>query len=272
MEIASLVMKSNLLIFVASIIFYGCNIGSQDSIVTPVVKNEIDCKKDTKLLLSYISKVDSGFSNIRTEFELGFDFYFELGNGFVVKKGGKSIGKYCSVSFLGLYKDSLIGGQIVLNIPDCIKKDSLNFISLFSDSNYKNKFIYEYTNSFDLEKMQNKLSSYSLKFKYLMSPYSEIEYGFYGGYGMDTLVNRAIYESIKDSIDINTCNMMLNSLNPATRIFGAEWYYINQKKYRDTLLELKIENNFNNNPLIYSYTGDINKKVNARDLLNVFIK
>lgn len=265
-------MKSNLLILIVSITFYDCSMNSKDNMNAPIVKNEIDCKKDVELILNYINKVDSSFSDIRAEFELGFDFSFDLGNGVVLKRGGKPIGEYCSVSFLGLYKDSLIGGQMILNIPDCIKIDSVNTASLFSNYNYKNKFVYEYTNSLDLQKSQNELSNYSLKLKYLISPYSEIEYGFYGGYGMDTLVNRAIYESIQDGIDIAACNMMLNSLNPATRIFGAEWYYSNQKKYRDTLLELKIENNFKNNPLIYSYTGDTKEKVNARDLLNSFIE
>ena len=69
--------------------------------------------------------------------------------------------------------------------------------------------------------------------KFLMTPYSGTRYGFSGGYSGSTFTNRAIFIEESKNINPEVCQILMNSINPGTRLMGIEYYMKNKSDFKN---------------------------------------
>lgn len=106
-------------------------------------------------------------------------------------------------------------------------------------------------------------------FRYLMSPYPGTMYGGRGGYSGAMLANRALFEKVKKTMKPAACEELLYSINPATRLFGIEYYQQHRNLFlpNKTAIERRIDDVLKETPSIETLSGCIQNKQKARELL-----
>ena len=122
---------------------------------------------------------------------------------------------------------------------------------------------------YDHSKISNEIS-YDLK--YFMTPFSDVIYGDFGGYGSNMLENRKVFNSVKNLITENILIVLLHSINPATRLCAAEFYFNNKSNFkRRSFIEKLIEMNFKALPKIDTMSGCIQFNEDAKKVLTQMI-
>ena len=203
--------------------------------------------------------------------KLGFDYYSTSG----------STGKgYVSIFYEFIYyKNQLISYKLDPQMPrdQRLTRLYLKFYApLFKINAYQQpEFLY-----YGFEKMVKPLNGLSKPVKvdngieFLMTPYSGTMYGYYGGFGDDLLDNRRNYLSVKSRINPAICEQLLYSINPATRLCAAEFYYQNPRLFAGDKekIEKRINIIFHELPQISTMSVDLEVNENAHDLVMLFVK
>lgn len=201
-----------------------------------------------------------------------------LGYGYQLVEG--SIGKgYVSTSYEIVYKnDKPISYKLTQHMP---RKDELKsryielYAGIFSITNYYVTPLY-----YNQEEMESPLDGCNTQMnvtpeiKEYMTPYSGIRYGYRGGYANSLLQNRAVYLSMKNSLNKEIYKYLLCSKNPATRLTAVEYFYSDNRFNEDLSPEIisKIEQIFSETPTITTLRGCIVTRTDSRELVKEFSK
>jgi len=155
----------------------------------------------------------------------------DLGYGYLLVGG--SMGKgYVSTHYQIIYKDDKpISYKLMQDMP---REEELQaryielYKGMFAVVNHQVEPLY-----YNLEEMKKPLDgcdmqmSVTPEIEEYMTPYSGVMYGDRGGYANSLLRNRALYLSIKDSLNKEGHKYLLCSKNPASRLTGVEYFYSN---------------------------------------------
>lgn len=200
---------------------------------------------------------------------LGYDFYsLESSTG----KG------YVSFFFqLVFKKDTLISYKITAqspNIPSLVNRYNKFYSPIFKINERDDDKVYYW--NFDrvsapIDGKPNADIIIKPDLKFFMTPYSGIEYGGYGINGKK-LRNRILFEKLAKNFNRNLIEYCLKSINPASRLYAAEYYYKNDKDFgKENNLSILISNMLQNTPEVYTYSVDVVYPENAEKLLNLYI-
>ena len=161
-----------------------------------------------------------------------------LGFGYSRVEGQKGQG-YISIWYVMVFKNNdLIAYELTPDLPDeRLLKD--RYLKLYKGI-YGMNGDRVYNRYYNLEAaelpLKNNISSKTPNetLRYLMTPFSGIRYGYSGGLGGFLFLNRELYESQKDLITPEICEVLLYSKNPATRLLAAEYYTQNKSDFSNT--------------------------------------
>ena len=200
----------------------------------------------------------------------------KLGFGYSIIE--HSIGKgYVSIFYKLVYKEKKLVSFVLKthwpSDPRLTKRYLSFYQGLFQIENYEIKDLYYGfkdvskpigNGEFDL--------NISTEIEYFMTPYSGIIYGDYGGIANEILETRKSYNLIKSSLNEDALIYMLKSINPATRLYAAEFYYSKMGNFtKKEFIEKLIESNLRELPKIVTMSGCIVQMVDARKVLKEMI-
>jgi hypothetical protein len=189
-----------------------------------------------------------------------------------------SMGKgYVSIFYTFIYKDKKLVSYVLKpqmpNDSRLIQRYLSLYKGLFEIENYRPKNLY-----FGYMEMSKPLEGFetnlnvSNQLDYFMTPYSGVIYGDYGGIGNEILENREAYNTVKDSINETILIYLLKSINPATRLCAAEFYYSNEETFKQKeLIDKLIEKNFKELPEIETMSGCIKYIEDAKKVLTLML-
>jgi hypothetical protein len=204
--------------------------------------------------------------------KLGFDYYLINGsNG----KGYVSI--FYKVVFL---KDSLIGYELHPQMPTdkrLIERYLSFYASLFKiDNNLSPEPLFYNSESLSrpLPDYYGVLPPIDEDTKFLMTPFSGIDYGKYGGFANTLLQNRERFQKVEEHFSPEICELLFYSKNPATRLDAIEYYYKNKKLFikNKERIENRIDVIFNELPIIRTMSADMVLHENAKKLVKKISK
>jgi hypothetical protein len=108
----------------------------------------------------------------------------------------------------------------------------------------------------------------SKEFNFLMTPYSDCVYGDYGMTTRMILKNRRLFNELKDQLTADKLNLLLHSINPATRMIAAEYFFRNPSKFpQRNRFNKVITDNLRNLPTIQTFQGCNLSRVGSKLLL-----
>jgi len=201
---------------------------------------------DTLFISQLTEAYNTSTEELLKTLEVKNDRRENLGFGYQLKESGKGIG---SISFdykILYYKNEIIAYELSTYIKDNksrrlkkLYKERLSAMFKVNDD-YKVQPIY-----FGLDKANEPLDGIEKQTKNklndLINPFAGIIFGNRCGSGMSVLNNRKLFDEI---IKTENCEYLLYSVNPATRLMAAEFYYCNLTEFNEnqkTLIDLRIE-------------------------------
>ena len=134
-----------------------------------------------------------------------------------------------------------MGYRLILQEEDFLM---LKHFKIPVDNFFKEDSDGAYSYFFGVERVSNysHFVKISKNLLFYMSPFSGLEYGCKGGYGNQILKNRCLFKKIKSKIDKSNFELLLSSVNPASRLTGIEYYYRNKNKFnKDEQKEINIK-------------------------------
>ncbi len=198
---------------------------------------------------SFVSKLKKAYQTSTEELikvlEVKNEKRENLGFGYQLKVSGKGLGSI-SIDYQILYfKNEIVSYKLSTHIPNKAKRLKKLYKERLSEifevtGDYKVKPIY-----FGLEKANEPLTGIDKmtenNLNGIMNPFIGTFYGNYCGSGMHLMNNRKVFDEI---IDIENCEYLIYSKNPATRLMAVEFYYCNLSQFRDEQkksIELRIK-------------------------------
>ncbi|WP_026473533.1 hypothetical protein [Alkaliflexus imshenetskii] len=185
-----------------------------------------------------------------------------------------SMGKgYVSIFYTLIYKDKkLVSFKLTPQMPNDSRLYSryLSFYEgFFENDNYQpQSLFYGYKVASTPIKNFDRILEISPKMEFFMTPYSGIIYGDYGGIANELLENRELFNSIKSSINDDLIIYLLNSINPATRLYATELFMTQKELFIEKkLIEELIEMNFKELSEINTMSGCIQYSEDARKVI-----
>lgn len=159
--------------------------------------------------------------------------------GFGYEQIESSMGKgYAGIFYnLILKEEQVISYEFTPNFPrnkDLKERYSKLFSGIFKIDN--NTIHNRYYNIEKMEKPLENINSNILlneNLRFLMTPFSGTRYGFSGGYSGSTFTNRALFIEESKSITPEICRILMNSINPGTRLMGIEYYLKNKSDFKN---------------------------------------
>lgn len=233
-----------------------------------------------KMDSAFIKQVEKSFKlnplSIEKDLEPWENSRINLGFGYSLIE--HSMGKgYVSIFYTLIYKDKKLVSYVLKpqmpNDSRLIQRYLAFYKGLFDIENFRPKNLYfgYMEMSKPLEAFENNLN-FTQQFDYFMTPYSGVIYGDYGGIGNEILENREAYNTVKNSINENILFYLLKSINPATRLCAAEFYYSNMETFKQKeLIDRLIEKNFKELPKITTMSGCILYFEDAKRVLNLML-
>lgn len=243
--------------------------------------NEQWIKEDSLFIKQVINKLDKTPENIHKILKPDNSFFQDLGYGYSNATGSNGKG-YVSFFYNLIFKNKkLISFSLKSQLPNekqirdrYIKIYGSNF--KFDSSRYSKTYYWNYglaCKPIISDSLYTHQNDSTLCF--LMSPYSGINYGDYAGWG-SRLKNRIIFESIQDQLNCDSINNLLLSINPATRLYAAEYYLTYSDKFKDPIvrkiIDDRIESMLNNTPNVKVNYADMIINENAKYILDVYVK
>nr|WP_067062466.1 hypothetical protein [Mucilaginibacter sp. L294] len=196
--------------------------------------------------------------------KLGFNYYLIKGSN------GKG---YVSFFYeFVIYNNQLVSYEIKAQMPSDerlktrYKKFYSNLIN-FNKYEYPEPLYYGYDEM--IKPLKNITINSSRKdIQFLMTPYSGTRYGVYGGDPITIIPNRALFDKVKKYISPPICRLLLYSKNPATRLYGIEYYYLHPKLFTNkSTFENRIREVFKEMPEVETMSADVILYGNSEKLI-----
>ena len=234
-------------------------------------------KEDSVFISKVIKSIENNSINIYKILDPDKRYLVPLGYDFYSLKSSTGKG-YVSFFYQFVFKkDSLISYKISAqspNIPSLIDRYNRFYGPIFKISENNDDKVYYW--NFDrvstpIDEKPNSDIINNLDLQFFMSPYSGIEYGGYGILGKK-LENRSLFEKLPKNDKSNFIKYCLRSINPASRLYAAEYYYKNVKDFTEgKVLSESILKMLQNTPKVYTYSVDVVYMENAEKLLKEHI-
>lgn len=239
--------------------------------------NESWVKKDSIFINQVVNSIQNNSEKIYNILDPNEKYLTPLGYGFYSLESSTGKG-YVSFFFqLVFKKDTLISYKITAqspNIPSLVNRYNKFYSPIFKINESDDDKVYYW--NFDrvsapIDGKPNADIIIKSDLKFFMSPYSGIEYGGYGIHGKK-LENRILFEKLAKNFNRNLIEYCLKSINPASRLYAAEYYYKNEKDFgKENNLSKLISDMLHNTPEVYTYSVDVVYQENAKKLLNLYI-
>lgn len=131
---------------------------------------------------------------------------------------------------------------------------------------------------FNIEKMEKPLKNINSdillneNLRFLMTPFSGTRYGFSGGYSGSTFTNRAIFIEQSKNIRPEVCRILMNSINPGTRLMAIEFYLKNKSDFKNQdLINNWINKVYSELPTIETLEGCFVMQKNSKELVSEYV-
>lgn len=201
----------------------------------------------------------------------------KLGFGYSMIEHSNGKG-YVSINYTLIYKGQKLVSFVLKTSwphdPRLTKRYSAFFNGLFEIENFEIKDLY-----FGYEVVSKPIGfkenefNVSSQIAYFMTPYSGVVYGDSGGIANEVLETRKSFNSIQSSINEEVLFYLLKSINPATRLYAAEFYYLNKERFSEReIIEKLIDENLKELPKITTMSGCIVRMADARKVLKAMIE
>lgn len=235
--------------------------------------------KEDSLFLSALKKVlKKDERNITDIFKIDInDRKTNLGFGY--QQIESSMGKgYVSIFYNVLLKEGqIISYELSPQIPrnKLLTERYLNLYSgIFKIEN--NRIYNRYYNSEEMENpLKNMKSNFLLNenLRFLMTPFSGTRYGYYGGEAGSVFTNRAIFLQESKSMSTETCQTLMYSKNPSTRLMAFEHYMKNKFEFKNSeLIDNWIDEVYIELPKIVTLEGCMVTSRNSKELVLEYVK
>lgn len=194
-----------------------------------------------------------------------------LGFGYQLTEGGKGVGSTTFNYKILYFNNDVIAYQISTYIKDKkpkrlknLYKERLSKIFQIDDQYNVEPIFFGIENT--SEPLDGIKKSTEEKLDKIMNPFAGTIFGNRCGYNMNILNNRKLFDEV---IEIDNCEYLMHSINPATRLMAIEFYYFNQSQFsqnQQNLIDLQIEK-LEKTPLITkecygcSVGGELTKKL-----------
>tara|TARA_R110002051_G_scaffold323597_1_gene417753 strand:+ start:1929 stop:2795 length:867 start_codon:yes stop_codon:yes gene_type:complete len=248
-----------------------------DTSVTDSI-NENWAKKDLPFLLELEQILKNDESDVLGILKIDEnDVRIKLGFGYEQIEGTMGKG-YAGIYYnLILKEEKVISYEITPNFPRN-KLLTERYLKLFSrifkidDNTIYNR----YYNIENMEKpLKNINSNVSLNenLRFLMTPFAGTRYGFSGGFGGGIFTNRTIFLEESKNITPEVCHILMNSINPATRLMAIEFYMKNKSNFENQgLINNWIETVYSELPTIGTMEGCFGIDRNSRNLVEEYVQ
>jgi hypothetical protein len=199
--------------------------------------------------------------------------------GFGYEQIEASMGKgYAGIYYNLILKDGQVASyEFTPNFPNNkdIKERYLKMFSgIFKISD--NTLHKRYFNISEMEKPLKNINpdiSLNENLRFLMTPFSGTRYGFSGGYSGSTFTNRAIFIEESKSINPEVCQILMNSINPGTRLMGIEYYMKNKSDFKNQdLINNWIDKVYSELPTIETLEGCFVMQRDSKELVSEYVK
>ncbi|WP_299161188.1 hypothetical protein [uncultured Tenacibaculum sp.] len=187
--------------------------------------------KDT-LFISQVTKAyNTSTKKLFEVLEVDDDELEKLGYDYFLNTNGNGKG-YISFHYKILYlKNEIVAYELVADIPDELKK---------TRELYKEKLskLFDVNNNFEVKPIKvgikktfqslNPKTNAPKEIRKIMSPFIGVTYGGHCGFAGRLLSNRELFNKV---IKPSNCQILLYSINPATRIMAIEYFYCNRSSF-----------------------------------------
>ncbi len=246
------------------------NYESTDSIVEKWVE------KDSVFLSEFKETINKDPKNVIKILGVNLHKKENLGFGYSYVKANMGKG-YTSIWYTMIFKENeLVSYELEPDLPN--HKSLIKLYLKF----YKN--IYEidedkiYNRYYNYEEMYKPLeiggnsASMNENLKFLMTPFSGIEYGYSGGIAGAIFPNRKIYLNEEKDISPEICKTLMSSKNPAVRLMAIEHYLKNKTEFTNTKsIDNWIEKVYIELPQIETMAGCLIMTRNSKELVAEYV-
>ncbi len=109
--------------------------------------------------------------------------------------------------------------------------------------------------------------------RFLMSPFSGTRYGFSGGLGGTIITNRALFLEESGNLTPEFCQILMSSINPATRLMAIEYYLKNKSNFtNDSFIKYWIDRVYIELPKTETLEGDIVRLRDCKELVLEYVR
>ena len=240
--------------------------------------NENWITKDSLFLSELTDILKNNESDIIDILKIGKDDRrTELGFGFeqIEEKIGKG---YAGIFYnLILKEGEVISYEFTPNLPSN-KNLTERYLKLYSgifeiNENIINKRYFNITEMESPLKNMNSNISLNENLKFLMTPFSGTRYGYSGGYGGSIFKNRAIFLEEYKNITPEVCLILMNSINPGTRLMAIEYYMKNKSDFKNQdLINNWIDEVYSELPTIETLEGCLVMQRDSKELVSEYVK
>lgn len=240
--------------------------------------NEKWVKEDSLFLSKLRETLRKDPSNIIDILKIGeSDKATKLGFGY--EHIESSIGKgYAGIFYkLILKHGKVISYEFIPNFPSN-KNLTERYLKMFTGIFKIDKNLI-YNRYYNIKEMENSLQNINSNIlinenlKFLMTPFSGIRYGFYGGFGGNIFNNRDIYLNEIKNMNPEICKTLMYSKNPATRLLAIEYYMKNKSDFKNSdSLNKWIDTIFSELPIIETLEGCFVMQKDSKELVSEYVK
>jgi hypothetical protein len=239
--------------------------------------NENWVRKDSIFLSDLKHILNKDEKNIIEILGVNTDKSKELGFGYVQIESGMGKG-YISIFYNLILKQGQVESyEFNPKIPrnKLLTERYMKFYSGIFE--IKDNIIYKrYYNINKMEKPLENINSNILlneNLSFLMTPFSGTRYGFSGGYSGSTFTNRAIFIEESKNITPEVCRILMNSINPGTRLMGIEYYMKNESDFKNQdSINIWIDKVYSELPKIETLEGCFVMQRDSKELVSEYVK
>jgi hypothetical protein len=241
-------------------------------------------KEDSTFISNWVSLAITNPAKITKYFPLPRKpFYVDtLGFGYTYYEGSFGKGYVTCFYYFVLHNGKLISFVLKPQMPHRQELDSL-YLKLylplfhFTSNGFINPFRWNnrlvQTPIFDKRFKLKPVALLDSAIQEIMAPFIGVEYGYYGGFSNEMLLNRRAFQKIKDALNDSLIIYLLHSINPATRLMVIE--YLERNSYQTSIPLDKLKHDVSvilkECPRVPSFWGCTRDYGNARELLHEFL-
>ena len=243
---------------------------STDSIVEKWVK------MDSVFLSEFRETINKDPKNIAEILAIDSHKKENLGFGYSYVKASMGNG-YASIWYTVVFKENdIISYELKPDLPNhksLIKRYLKFYKNIYEiDSERIYNRYYNYDEMYKPLDISNNNASMNENLKYLMTPFSGIEYGYSGGIAGALFTNRGIYLNEKKEINPEICKTLMFSKNPAVRLMAIEHYLKNKSEFTNIKpIDNWIENVYSELPRIETLEGCMVMSRDSKELVTEYV-